>query len=165
MTVPATIESAVVKSIEKTLRDGSLGTQIIEPGGAESATSADEDWIEVHLLSLTPETSRANRLVAPVLFQVTCTSRTMNLRTDLDRMRPYKMAGAVRTLLQPPTGKGIEIAESDGSGTIHAYMSISRIDQTYINERQAGIAGAQGVPSRPSNLHAVALTCTGALAV
>ena len=162
MTVPDALEKYVILSVEKSLRDGSLGSQVIEPGGGESAESSDEDWVEVFSLAMPREANRSAIWAGSYLFQVNCFSRTANVRADSDRARPWELAGKVRALLMPADGTGIMVAQHGvDSSVTYSCLSIIEIEESYLGEGAAGISGQQGVPSGPSNLHAVALTCRG----
>lgn len=164
MTVPAKLETYKLLSLEEHLRDN-LSWTIIEAGMNKSAVSTDEEWVEVHRLSSVPENSRATRWVGADLYQITCVSRTANARADTDRAYPWTMAGTIRALLQPSTGKGIHVSQLGDGGADIACMTFPRIDETYLPDYQTGGGAGGGVDANPSNLHAVALTVTGVMAV
>lgn len=157
------LEAYTLRSLEKTLRDGGLSVRIMEPGQNEFATTSDEEWIEVHVLSVNPINTRAQRWAGSWLIQITCYSKTANVRSDGDRTNPWKIAGLVRTLLQPETGKGIMIQQLGGDSSAIAVMTFPRIEMAYLPSNSAGLEAGAGVPPTPSNLHAVVLTCTGVM--
>jgi hypothetical protein len=163
-TIPEALEAYAIRSIEKFLRDGGLGSRVIEQGANEAAEITDEDWVSVHMLQAIPDPSRATRWAGRYLFQITCWSKTANLRADGNASYPWVLAGKVRKLLQPSTGTGITISQWGGDSAEIAWMQIPRIEQQYLDANSVSVS-AGSVPSTPSNLHAVALTCRGVLVV
>ena len=170
MTIPVHLEAYIALSIYDTLKTNAAivsdGVFVQSPGGSDAAGQDREDWIEQHLLSIPQANNRRDLFLSNnIQFQVSCFSKTANVRTDNDTQRPAKLAGIARAALKDqkvairPHGNQALLASTP---IIACFMP--RLDgAAYIPE--AVHPGANGVPSTPSNLHMWALTFGGTIVV
>ena len=170
MTVPVAFERYIILSLQKHLRDDARvtadGVRVLLPGERSVPEQADEDAIELHVLSIPRTPTRSGTWASGALtWQATCLARTANARDDHDAARPWTLAGLVRNAYE---GVSVPIfplgnATLGSSEQTLACLTPREADCVYLPEPSVRFPGTGGAPDTPSNLHAVAVTFNATL--
>ena len=149
------------RSLVKALRDGLSGVTVQVPGRRDEVNETTEEWVAFFPLQVSRWPTRKNVFGGRVLFQVSCFARFAEQRTDLQTDAPWVLADRVRVILD---GAGIAVKSYGATPVLDiACLQLGDGDEVYLDERGLGVIGQGGAIS--SNVHAVALTFRGTMAV